>query len=386
MKKNNPEINPVLNLIAPLKLLIAPLDWGLGHTTRIIPIIYECLEAGCEVILAGNNAQKALLTAEFPNLTFLNLPGYDVKYSQHHRFFMWKLLLQLPQLQSTINKEHKWLHKIVNEHKPQLIISDNRYGLYHQKVRSIFITHQLNIHSPFGKMVDRVIQKLHYRLIEKFNACWVADQQENGLGGKLSHPNVKPAIPLFYTGWLSRFNKDATEKKEKHLLVMLSGPEPQRTIFEKKIFSELKYLREQVIVVRGLPGNNETLNLDAHVKVYNHVPANELNKLMLEASFVIGRCGYSTVMDLARLKKKSILVPTPGQTEQEYLARFLSSQRFTYSMNQQDFSLIKCIEHAKHFNYLFPTEIPGQLNELVDLTIKTFASQKVTGDSSIGQL
>ena len=275
------------------------------------------------------------------------------------------------------------MHKIVNEHKPQLIISDNRYGLYNQKVKSIFITHQLNIRSSFGKMVDRVIQKLHSRLIEKFNICWVADQQQNGLGGELSHPKNKPAIPVFYTGWLSRFKENASEKKEKHFLVLLSGPEPQRTIFEKKIFSEIMNLREQVIIVRGLPGHNEILNLDAHVKVYNHLPASELNKLMLEASFVIARCGYSTVMDLARLKKKSILVPTPGQTEQEYLASFLSSTGFTYSVIQHDFSLTKSIEQARLFNYSFPLENSGQLNELVDSTIKNFTSQKATETNPI---
>lgn len=383
MKKNNPEINPALNLIAPLKVLIAPLDWGLGHTTRVIPVIHAFLAAGCQVLLAGNDKQKALLQAEFPGLTFLDLAGYNVKYSQHHRFFMWKLLLQLPYLQSTIKKENRWLHQIINEHKPQLIISDNRYGLYHQKIRSIIITHQLNIRSPFGKMVDRVIQKFHYRLIEKFNTCWVADQQQNGLGGELSHPNIKPAIPVFYTGWLSRFSEDATEKKEKHLLVLLSGPEPQRTIFEKKIFNEIKDLQEQVIVVRGLPGNNEILNLAAHVKIYNHLPAKELNKLMLEASFVIARCGYSTVMDIARIQKKSILVPTPGQTEQEYLANFLSSKRFTCSVVQHDFSLTKSIEQAKLFNYSFPAENPGQLNELIDSTIKIFTPQKVTASRPI---
>jgi len=286
--------------------------------------------------------------------------------------------MQLPQLQKMIKKENKWLHKIVNEHKPQLIISDNRYGLYHQKVSSVLITHQLNIHSPLGKMIDRVIQKLHYRLIENFNACWVPDQQQNGLGGELSHPNINPAIPVFYTGWLSRFKENATGKKEKHLLVLISGPEPQRAIFESMILSQIKELQEPVIVVRGLPGNKEKLNLEPHVKVYNHLPANELNKLMLEASFIIGRCGYSTVMDLARLKKKSILVPTPGQTEQEYLASFLSSKKFTYSVDQNDFSLTKNIEQAKLFNYTFPAENAGQLNELIDFTIKTFTSQKVT--------
>ncbi len=376
MKKNNPDINPSLNLITPIKVLIAPLDWGLGHTTRIIPIIHACLDAGCHVLLAGNSKQKALLQAEFPDLTFLNIAGYNVKYSQHHSLFMWKLLIQLPQLLSTIKKENRWLYKMVKEHNLHLIISDNRYGLYHQKVTSIIITHQLYIHSSLGKMINRFIQKMHYRLIEKFNACWVPDQLENGLGGELSHPDIKPNIPVFYTGWLSRFREDATEKKENHLLVLLSGPEPQRTIFETMILREIKNLQEQVIVVRGLPGNKEKLNIEPHVKVYNHLPANELNKLILEASFIIGRCGFSTVMDLARLRKKSILVPTPGQTEQEYLAGYLSSNGFCFCVNQNDFSLTKSLEQAKRLIYSIPKENQGQLHELIHSTIKTFSTQK----------
>ena len=376
MKKNNPEINPALNHNVPLKVLIAPLDWGLGHTTRVIPVIHSFLTAGCQVLLAGNANQKMLLQAEFPHLTFVDLEGYNVKYSQHHRLFMWKLLKQLPYLHSTIKKENNWLHKIVHEHNPQVIISDNRYGLHHPNVFSILITHQLYIRSPFGKNINRLIQKMHNRFIEKFNACWVPDQKENGLGGELSHPDIKPAIPVYYTGWLSRFKDDAKEKTEKHLLVLLSGPEPQRTIFEEKIFNEIKNLREQVIIVRGLPANKEKLDIEPHVKVYNHLPASELNKLMLEASFIIGRCGYSTIMDLARLKKKSILVPTPGQTEQEYLAGFLSAKKIIYSVDQHHFSLTKSMEQANLFNYTIPTENPGQLNELIHSTIKNFTAQK----------
>src|SRR5690606_11976322 len=226
-------------------------------TTRIIPIIHQFLSKGCQVILAGNSKQKSLLLEEFPTLVFLHLPGYNVKYSKHRWFFTWKLMMQLPLLHSIIRKEHQWLNKIIDEYKIDLVISDNRYGLFNKKIHTVFITHQLRIRSPFGRMTDSVIQKLHYQLIEKFDECWVADQLENGLGGELSHPAIKPNIPQYYTGWLSRFKQILEIKKEKHLLIIFSGPEPQRTIFEKIVLKEINSVNIPVILVRGLPGEEK---------------------------------------------------------------------------------------------------------------------------------
>ena len=369
MKEKLPDIKLNFNGKTNYKVLIAPLDWCLGHTTRIIPIIHQFLSAGCQVILAGNSKQRSLLLAEFPTLDFLHLPGYNVKYSQHHRFFVWKLLLQLPSLQSIIRKEQRWLNKIIDEYKIDLVISDNRYGLFNKKIHTVFITHQLRIRSPFGKMIDKAIQKLHYQLIEKFDECWVPDQLENGLGGELSHPEIKPNIPVSYTGWLSRFKQDLEIKKEKYLLIIFSGPEPQRTIFEDIVLEEINTIHMPVILVRGLPGEKKIPELAPGIIVYNHLPSVELNRLMLEASFIISRCGYSTVMDVARLKKRSILVPTPGQTEQEYLTGFLSSKHLVYCEKQSSFSLTKCLEQAKQFEYYFPTENADQLAILIAATI-----------------
>ncbi|MBA2500805.1 MAG: glycosyl transferase family 28 [Chitinophagaceae bacterium] len=383
MEKNTPDITNIPNSNTSIKILIAPLDWGLGHTTRIIPVVQELLTAGCKVILAGNARQKALLIAEFPQLEFLHLGGYNVKYSKHHRFFMWKLLWQLPLLKTIIYKEHSWLKKIVKKYSPDLVISDNRYGFFHKEVYSVLITHQLQIHTPFGKMIDGIIQKINYQLIQKFDACWVPDEIVNGLGGKLSHPDKIPGTPVYYVGWLSRLKKDETKKEENHLLFLLSGPEPQRTIFESLVIEEIKNIQQQVIVVRGLPESHERLNLGSHITIYNHLPAKELNKLMLEASFIISRCGYSTVMDLARLKKKSILVPTPGQSEQEYLASFLSSRGMAYCLKQSDFSLVKHLQKAKDFQYVFPPENPGRLKTIIASTMQLIQTNMPAKHSSV---
>ncbi len=175
---------------------------------------------------------------------------------------------------------------------------------------------------------------------------------EPNLAGVLSHPKKFPATPVRYIGWLSRFEK-REGKDEKHLLIMLSGPEPQRTILEEKIITQLENYLQPVFIVRGLPGNSTTLQVKTNVKYRNHLPSKQLEEAILHASFVIARSGYSTVMDLLKLQKKTILIPTPGQTEQEYLARHLSKQQLSFCADQQTFDLEKSLKAASVFTYLF---------------------------------
>jgi hypothetical protein len=140
------------------RILVAPLDWGLGHATRCIPIIRELLVQDCDVWLAGEGAQEQLLKNEFPELPFLDLPGYRIRYAKTKRGLLWKMIQQGPKMQQAIRYEHRWLKKAVKEHGFDAVISDNRYGLYHSSVPSFFITHQLTIKSPLGKWTEKILQ------------------------------------------------------------------------------------------------------------------------------------------------------------------------------------------------------------------------------------
>jgi UDP-N-acetylglucosamine:LPS N-acetylglucosamine transferase len=231
------------------------------------------------------------------------------------------------------------------------IISDNRYGLHSKKIISVFITHQLQIKTPFGKITDKILQKLNYRYIDKFSVCWVPDfKNNNSLAGKLSHPGIFPGIPVHYIGLLSRFAKKETSAFYK-ILILLSGPEPQRTILENIILNDLKLYNEKTILVRGLPEEKKIITVSLNVEVHNHLSATELNEKICQSEIVICRSGYSTIMDLARLRQKSIMVPTPGQTEQEYLAEYLFKKKLILKINQKDFSLAQAIEAAGKFPY-----------------------------------
>jgi uncharacterized protein (TIGR00661 family) len=336
------------------RILVAPLDWGLGHATRCIPLIHLLLEQNAEVIIATDGPQAVLLQTEFPGLQVLALEGYNAKYSSSARGMTWQMLIQTPKFIRSIQNEKKWLQTIIAEQQIDAVISDNRYGLSATTIPCIFITHQLQIKSPLGKLTERIIQSRNYRYINSFSECWVPDTSGNGLGGELSHPAHKPAVPLKYMGPLSRFKKTNTPVSNNHLLFILSGPEPQRSILENKLIPQISRYGGTVTVVRGLPGNASLIPSTNMIRFYNHLPSAELNEEIEKAEYVISRSGYSTIMDLATLQKKSILIPTPGQTEQEYLAAYLYQQQFALTVAQKNFVLAKHLEAARNFTYKFP--------------------------------
>ena len=334
------------------RILVAPLDWGLGHTTRCIPIIKELLEQDCEVWLAGEGAQEILLKKEFSHLEFLSLPGYRIRYARSAIGLLQNIFFQTPKVLRAIKKENEWLNEKMEQYNFDAVISDNRYGFYHKSTPCIFITHQLTIKSPLGKWSEKILQKRNYRYINHFAECWVPDEEgKNNLAGELSHPQKKPRIPIKYLGILSRFNSHSPNVSNGHLLIILSGPEPQRTILENIIVKQIAHYNGTATVLRGLPASTSLIPSTNSLLFYNHLPADELNQEMQKAEFVIARCGYSTVMDLMRIQKKSILIPTPGQTEQEYLGRYLSKKQFTISIEQKGFSLENALEKARSFSY-----------------------------------
>jgi predicted glycosyltransferase len=334
-----------------IKVLLAPLDWGLGHATRCIPVIKELRDMGCEVVLASSGAPAELLTQEFPDIEIKLLDGYNIRYSSGASLFG-SMLVQLPGILQNIRKEHHWLNKLLQEQNFDLIISDNRPGFWNKRVQSIYITHQLFIQSGKGKWLNRLLQKLHTQYMKKFSAVWVPDLKgEQNLAGQLSHP-AKLLITPTYIGLLSRLEQDSSIKEETDLLILLSGPEPQRTLLEEKLLQELMKYDGKAVIVRGLPKQNEILiNLPQHIVSYNHLPAAELQKLMLASKLIICRSGYTTLMDLMKLKRKAILIPTPGQPEQEYLAEYMQEKSCFPSITQKKFTLTEALHLATEFDY-----------------------------------
>jgi len=335
------------------RILVAPLNWGLGHAARCIPIINELINYGFEPVIASDGVALNLLQKEFPKLSTIELPSYDITYAKKGKYFKLKLLKDSPKLIKAIQAEKKAIKGIVELQDIIGIISDNRLGVYNKKVPSVFITHQLNVLTGNTTWFST---KVHRKIIKKFDACWVPDVKgKPNLSGELGHPDVFD-IPTEYLGPLSRFEKRQKETVN-DIMVLISGPEPQRTLLEKKLFTTLKhYKKGKVIFVKGLMEPEQTIQVIDNMIIYNFMTSSLLEKTINESELVISRSGYTTVMDLAKLNKKAFFIPTPGQFEQEYLAKRFTKLNLVPSCKQDDFNLdmlegINNYEGLKAFNF-----------------------------------
>ena len=267
------------------RILVAPLNWGLGHATRSIPIIHELIKHGFEPVIASDGVALTLLQKEFPRLSSLKLPSYNVTYAKKGKYFKLKMIKGLPKLLKTINAEKKATKLIVENHNIKGIISDNRLGVYSKKVPSVFITHQLNVLTGSTTWLST---KIHQKIIKKFDICWVPDTQgDTNLSGKLGHiDNFE--IPTEYIGPLSRFeNKDLKIKNA--LMVLLSGPEPQRTLLEETLFKALKNHTGKIVFVKGIMEKKQTIQTVGNMTVYNFMTSNLLEKTMNQSELILSR-------------------------------------------------------------------------------------------------
>ncbi len=331
----------------PKNILVAPLDWGLGHATRCIPIINILLAKGCMVSIASSGSALSLLKREYPTLNYLELPSYRASYSNRLPLML-KVFLQIPKFVWTIKKEKMVIAKYMRSNKIDAIISDNRYGCYSEKTLSIFVGHQLHIIMPVGlKWLTSLVNYFNHKWILKFNESWVPDDQVNELTGKLSKPLLPNSKRI---GILSRLQKKEVLSKVFDLAVVLSGPEPQRSIFEKMVFAQFSNLKLKAIVVRGVIDEIEIPAIGSEIKIMNYLSSLEMQEVLSQSKVVLCRSGYSSVMDLAMLEMKAILVPTPGQTEQEYLAAELMRKKITYSQSQDEFDLQVALKKIKDYS------------------------------------
>lgn len=316
---------------------MAPLNWGLGHATRCIPIILELEKEGFEPVIASDGEALALLRKEFPNLESYTLPSYNISYSRSKRLFTWNLLLKTPHILKTISAERKLVKELVENYNISGIISDNRWGVRHPEVPSVFITHQLQVLSGVFTYFSSKIQQ---KYIGKFNACWVPDVEEQpNLSGKMSHLK-NYAFPVQYIGILSRLKKEIVPEKF-DIAVVLSGPEPQRGALQKILEKELAGINDRILFVKGIVQKDQIREIRENWTIYNFLTSRQLQEYLNSSKLVICRPGYTSLMDLAILEKNAFLIPTPGQKEQEYLGNRLKEKMIAAGCSQDEFILEK---------------------------------------------
>jgi uncharacterized protein (TIGR00661 family) len=321
-------------------ILVAPLNWGLGHATRCIPIIRELESFGFTPIIASDGVALRILQKEFPHLESLELPSYEIEYAKDGADFKWKLIKNSPKMIQAIFEEKKLVKALVKKYNLKGIISDNRLGVYSKKVPSIFITHQLNVLS--GK-TTWISSKLHQYFMGKFKECWIPDMKEQpNLTGKLGHL-TNSDLSLKYLGPLSRLEKKNLEAKYE-LMVILSGPEPQRTMLEERLIDELQNYNGEVIFIKGKIEPEQKREKADNITYYNFMTSSEIETAFNESEMVLCRSGYTTVMDLAKLEKKAFFIPTPGQFEQEYLAKRYKRNGIAPYAKQNEFRIENLLE------------------------------------------
>ena len=302
-------------------------------------------------MFAGNDHQQTFVAGLFPQIIFHDLPGYEVSYGR--RALLPAIAQQLPGLIGKVRREHAWLVDLVRNERIDGIISDNRYGLWHPQVPSVILTHQAEIQTGLGAWADSLLRSIHYRFLRRFSECWIVDVPgADNLGGRLSHPDRMPPRAR-YIGWISQLTPAIQAAGEHHLLILLSGPEPQRTMLSDKLWLQACGLKIQVAFVEG-DASAVRGDVPVHIRHFPRVAGAALQDLLERASLVVCRSGYSTLMDLLLLRKKAILIPTPGQTEQEYLARTLLSRGVFYAVSQKEFSLLQAIDESREFPYRLP--------------------------------
>lgn len=322
------------------RILVAPLDWGLGHAARCVPIIKGLEAAGAVPVIGADKGPLALLRQEYPHLEHVRIPGTEIRFSKGIQQ-TWSLARQFPNMLWSIRSEGVLLDHLRKDLRLDAVISDQRFGLRNADLPSVLVTHQL---FPFTPLAQGVLRKLNLHHIGKFDRCWIMDDaQAPGLAGKLSHGAKLPENAR-YIGTQSRFQAEAPRTAGKYRIVaVISGPEPQRSMLEERLTEELARIPGEHLLVRGLPIASGTQR-NGNITLVPHLNAEGLAEALRNAEHIVSRSGYTTLMDLVAVGRTALLIPTPGQGEQEYLARLHSGTGRFITQTQDQLDLGKALE------------------------------------------
>ena len=361
-----------------MKVLVAPLDWGLGHATRCVPVIREFLSQGAEVEIAVVRANAAFFREVFPDLRQRLAPGYNVVYPKYgFNMALW-LLKNSAHLNAVMRYEHRYAEEMVARHGYDILFSDNRFAFFSKKAYNVYMTHQRRIAFPPAlSAFEGVGIRWHEARMKNFDEVWVPDEEKApGYAGALSHlpapRGIKATPQVRFVGPLSRFDKVADSLKAGSLktgkyrvVAVVSGVEPARSQFEASLREILQKLPGRHAVILGKPQAARRSWTEGNIEFYIHLPTGEFANVVQNADWVVSRGGYSTVMDMACLGARCIFVPTPGQYEQVVLARDLAAAGYAVHIPANRLSA-ESLEEAFKENIALPRpESSGVLENAV---------------------
>jgi UDP-N-acetylglucosamine:LPS N-acetylglucosamine transferase len=360
-------------------VVLSMLNWGFGHLTRCFPIILSLIELKKQLLIVCTPAQQEVLAKSFDGLIFFNAADDAPKYGKTKAATLFKLSLQAPFQLMKVKRDNKIVARLSQQYDIELIISDNKYGFYHPEIPSVILTHQLNIQTGLGKWADAVANRINRKLLSRFNEVWVVDGVGlNSLAGSLSAASDNIQVPVKWIGALNRLQTQAQKGSEK-LLIILSGPEPQRTVLEELIVNQLPVNNRHITFIRGTKKefSAQALQKLSSLQFTNWIDLAglaEIEHLLSQTEWVMGRAGYTSLMEWITGGWKSIVIPTPGQAEQEYLACYLMQRGWVFSVEQNDFNLQNCIKKAAAFSYNDIRPAAADKNEIKALIASLLSS------------
>jgi len=331
-----------------MRIIYAVCSWGLGHATRSLPVIRKLKEEDNDLTIISNGRSLDLLKKEIGDIAkYYDIPDYPMLLSENSRQFMAKSVIYWPSFIARMESGLQALNKILKKRKYDRIISDARYDMYSRKIPSFFITHQIRIMNPLRiSIFERGSETFNLFFFKRFCGVIVPDFEKDDLSGELSHNlNKIDEKKLHYVGVLSDFKKKK-KKKDIDYMISISGPEPQRTILEKKIITKIKDLSGKIIITLGKTESIRKFS-KKNIETYSFLSKEKREDFLNRTKLVISRSGYSTILDLGVIGTKALMIPTPGQVEQEYLGKYHNKKGTFYSVNQENINLLKDIENAK---------------------------------------
>lgn len=336
------------------KVLVGALSWGLGHATRTLCIVRDLLERGHKITIVACGRALDLFKRECPTCEFIHLEDYPPPYTKSSLFWV-KFAGYIPRMLKGLEKEHVAIQKIIEDRGFDMVLSDNRYGIYHPDVPSFFITHQPRFKFPtFLRPIEFIGEMFTWAHMRNFTRVLVPDSgdQAENLAGSLAHQLRLLKSPFaYYCGMLSSVQKmDVPEDVD--YFITISGPEPQRTAFEKIILEQVSDLddgKNKIVITLGMPETHDVRKVGKNITIYGHLDRDKQQEMMNRAKMIVSRSGYTTVMELVELGKNALFVPTPGQTEQVYLSEYYEQIGTFHSVAQHEIKLAEDIEAARKY-------------------------------------
>jgi hypothetical protein len=364
-------------LIRQQNILICPLEWGLGHAGRMIALATKLREMGYNILFGAGEKQLSFLRTEMPGLTYISFPGFSPGYSGFLPQYL-ALLLKIPLLLYHIILEHIRLKRIIPEYAIDIVISDNRFGLWNRHIKTVYVTHQplIPLPKPFA-WFESIGLMLHRLVINRYSFCFIPDLPGDlNVSGRLSHGLKLPRNTRFI-GILSRFSGlsssgNGSPVSFRHNTVILSGPEPQRGILEKKLADILKDREHPAVILCGEPDMPADTIRSGNIIYFNHLPGIAMKEVISESEAIITRSGYTTIMELISLNCSALLIPTPGQTEQEYLARYLSKNGWFAAVSQRELNRVTPLPSI---NSKWGNEITVESGVLLEKALKEMSEE-----------